>query len=116
MAKPSKIAQYLAAGDVLREAVNAYRATRDEALLQSAAGAADCNKRTKRKSYPLPPLDRPSEIPGFPLNAAGHDMPNYGSISWAPAPSTRAAMAERRGKNAPLKPTGPSGLRKKGRQ
>jgi hypothetical protein len=78
--------------------------------------------KPKRKSYPLPPLDRPTEIPGFPLRApaAGQDadgivgpakdIPAYGSIGQA----IRAAEAERRGKRAPLTPIGPSELRKRG--
>jgi hypothetical protein len=132
------MAQYLANGDRLRDAVNAYRATKEAARaearsdashacpseappLQSPTGVGDCNKPTKpkRKSYRLPPLDRPSEIPGFPLHdPAGPDgeakeIPTYPATHWAPAPSTRATQAERRGKHAPLKTTGPSSLRKK---
>jgi hypothetical protein len=117
--QPLKIAQHLADGKRLVEAVEALRAARDaasaeEPVTERSQLKPDCNKRTKRKSYPLPPLDRPSVIPGFPLrDPAGQDMPNYGSIEWAPSPSTRATQAERRGKRAPMKPVGSSELRKK---
>jgi hypothetical protein len=129
--QPLKIALYLAEASRLSEAVNTYRAAKAEVsaegatLLQSAQPCADCNQApvpTKRKSYPLPPLDRPSEIPGFPLrDPAGQDgeaiispakdIPDYGSIGKA----IRATQADRRGKRAPLTPIGPSELRKKGR-
>jgi hypothetical protein len=134
MAKPRKMDLYIADGKRLKEAVEALRAARDKALLQSAQGCVDCNQasaeepvtqkstpvencnkpvptKPKRKSYPLAPLDRPSEIPGFPLRDPGQEIPGYGNISWAPSPSTRATMAERRGKRAAMTPTGPSGLR-----
>jgi hypothetical protein len=115
-AKPTKKMEIrLASGNVLRDAVNAYRATRDAAPLPDE----NCDKPapTKRKSYPLPPQDQPTPIDGFPF--AGQDgepkeIPNYGVISWAPKPSTRAAQAGRLGKRAPMRPSGPSELRKKG--
>jgi hypothetical protein len=78
-------------------------ASAEAPVTKRTTGGQYCNEApvpTKRKSYRLPPLDRPSVIPGFPLrDPAGHDMPNYGSI-------------ERRGKRATMKPTGPSSLRK----
>jgi hypothetical protein len=116
--QPLKLAVYLAEGDHLREAVNTYRAERGEgsaeaSVTKPALKGGECNKPTKSKSYRLPPLDRPSEIPGFPLrDPAGKDIPDYGNMGRVQA--SRAAQAERRGKKAPLKPTGPSGLRKAG--
>jgi hypothetical protein len=106
--QPLKIAQYIEKGRLLMDAVDAYRAARDAAtigpaegeasaeglLLQSATGAADCNKPTKRKSYPLPPLTTPTEIPGFPLrDPAGQD----GEAIIGPAKVILGAVTETNG-------------------
>jgi hypothetical protein len=112
--QPLKIAQYIAEGRRLVEAVEALRAARDEALLQSDAPASEAPGPTKRKSYKLPPLSTPTEIPGYPLNPSlPAEVPEYGSISRVKA--IRATQAARRGKKAPMTPSGPSELRKKGR-
>ena len=117
VAKPSKIALYLAGGDRLRDAVNAYRAARgaasaEEPVTQSPAPAVVCNKR---KSYPLPPLPGPTEIPGFPLNLSPPaEAPDYGNLARVQA--IRAAQAARRGKRAAMTPRGPSRLVKRGSQ
>ena len=110
--KPRKIDQYLADGNRLRDAVAAYRAQRDEA----GAEVPVTPTPTKRKSWPLPPLERPTEIPGFPTNPSPPrlDLPDYGSIGRLKA--IRAAQADRRGKRAPLTPSGPSRLVKRGSQ
>ena len=111
--QPLKMAQYLEEGKKLMAAVKAYRATRDEAGAEEPE-VAPVPPKPKRKSYPLPVLDRPSEIPGFPLNPPKEalDIPDYSSIGRVKA--TRAAQAERRGKRAPVTPIGPSELRKRG--
>ena len=115
--QPLKIAQYLAEGRQLAALVNDYRAARDKAsaegatLLQTGTPVQDCNKPTKRKSYRLPPLDRPTELEGYPLNPSPpKEAPNYESLARVKA--IRATQAARRGKRAPLTPSGPSGLRK----
>jgi len=98
---------YLAEGDRLRDAVNAYRAARSDVTPVSPSQPTPAP--TKRKSYPLPPLDRPTELPGFPLrDTAGPDIPDYGSIGRLKA--IRAAQAARLGKRAPMAPIGPSRL------
>jgi hypothetical protein len=128
--QPLKIAQYLEEGKKLMDAVNAYIAAKAEASVEARvtqeAGlpATPVPTKPKRKSYPLPPLDRPTEIPGFPLrDPAGQDgeaiigptkdIPDYGNIGRVKA--IRATQAARRGKKAPLTPISPSELRKKGR-
>jgi hypothetical protein len=117
-AKPSKIAQYLAEGDRLRDAVDAYRAARSDVTPVSPSEPTPAP--TKRRSYPLPPAQYPSELPDYPLNwgAARQDgeaiigpakeIPDYGSLGRLKA--VRAAQAERRGKKSPLTPSGPSRL------
>jgi hypothetical protein len=95
------MAQYLAEGDVLRDAVNAHRAAR---------GASA--ESPPPKSQRLPPAQYPTEIPGFPLNPTPPaEIPNYASMARLKA--TRAAVAERRGKRATLKPIGEPTLRKR---
>jgi hypothetical protein len=103
--KPRKMELYLAEGARLAEVVNAYRASKGEASAEEPIP-------TKRKSYPLPPLAGPTEIPGYPLNPTpAQEMPDYGTIGRVKA--TRAAQAARRGKKAPLTPSGSSELRKR---
>jgi hypothetical protein len=112
--KSRKMDQYLAEGERLVALVNDYRAVKGAASaegapsLQSGSPDPDCNKR---KSYKLPPLAGPTEIPGYPLNPTpAQEMPDYGTIGRVKA--TRAAQAARRGKKAPLTPSGPPVLRK----
>lgn len=109
-AKPSKMAQYLVEGARLRDAVNAYRAAKAETSLSGASIDADGNKP---KSYREPPAQYPTELPDWPLNwdAAKQEIPECGSMARVQA--TRATQAERRGKRAPLTPSGPSRLVKR---
>jgi hypothetical protein len=99
--KPRKMDQYLAEGRRLVELVNAHRAARDEA-------SADL-----RKSYRLPPLAGPTEIPGYPLNnpSPAQEVPDYVTIRRVKA--MRATQAARRGKRAPVAPSGSPALRKR---
>jgi hypothetical protein len=115
--QPLKMAQYLAEGKRLAALVNDYRAAKGEAPdTQHEGSFVKCNEAptpTKRKSYPLPRLDQPTEIPGYPLNPSpAQDIPDYGNIGRVKA--IRATQAARRGKKAPVTPIGPSELRKRG--
>ena len=105
-------------GRRLTELVNAYRTARDEALLQSgltqsASPDADCNNapvppKPKRKSYPLPPLPGPTEIPGYPLNPSPPaEAPDYGNMG-------RVAAIKRRQRDRKMDPIGPPELIKRG--
>jgi hypothetical protein len=60
MSKPSKVAKYLAEAERLTALIDAYRAK---------AGLERSPAPTKLKQ--LPALDRPTEIPGFPLGRTG---------------------------------------------
>jgi hypothetical protein len=116
MARPRKMEQYIAEGRRLVALVDAHRAAKAaEASLQSGSPEPDqAPVPTKRKkSYPLPPLETPTPIPGFPFRdpAEQAEAPDYGTIGRMQA--IRAAQAERRGKKAPMKPIGPSELRKR---
>jgi hypothetical protein len=72
MSKPLKTAQYAAGAAQFRDAVNAYREER---------GSAPNPVPTKPKR-PRVPLERPTEIKGFPLNdSLPQDIPDYGSIA-----------------------------------
>jgi hypothetical protein len=122
MAKPRKMELYLAEAERFMETVKAYRAAKEEAsaevpVTQRTYVSPNCNNApapTKRKSYQLPPLDRPTEIEGYPLNPRPPaEAPDYSSIGRVKA--IRATQAARRGRRAPLTPSGPSELRKKGR-
>ena len=105
--------QYLANGERLAEVVNAYRATKGAAsaetpFTQHERSFVECNKP---KSYKLPPLAGPTEIPGYPLNPSpAQDVPDYGTIGRVKA--MRATQAARRCKRAPLTPSGSPALRK----
>jgi hypothetical protein len=105
---------YLAEGEArLADVVKAYRAAKGEMSAPQGEDFHDAPAPTKRRSYPLPPLDRPTEIEGYPLNPSPpKELPDYGNIARLKA--TRAAQAERRGKKSPLTPIGPSELRKRG--
>jgi hypothetical protein len=59
--------------DQLREAVNAYRAER---------GLEPAPAPTKPKRPRLSPAERPTEIPGYPLNdSPPAEIPDYGTMS-----------------------------------
>ena len=109
----AKMEQYLAEGGRLAAAVAAHRAARDEASAeetgtQSVGPPTDYNK-PKRRSYPLPPLDRPSELEGYPLNSPGQAVPDYGSMA-----RVQAIKHRKLGARAPMKPIGEPQLRKRG--
>jgi hypothetical protein len=108
---------YLAEAERFVEVVKAYRAAKEAASAETPL-IDKCNETpapTKRRSYNLPPLKTPSEIPGYPLNPSPPaEAPDYGNLARVKA--TRAAQAERRGKRAPLTPGGPSRLVKRGSQ
>jgi hypothetical protein len=110
------MAQYLAEGRQLVDVVAAYRAARSNVTPVSPSDTVDGEPTpvpTKRKSYSLPPLSTPTEIPGYPLNLSpGQEIPDYGNIGRVKA--IRATQAARRGKKAPMTPSGPSELRKRG--
>jgi hypothetical protein len=114
--KPRKMELYLAEGARLAEVVNAYRAAKGEASAEDAAVtqrtyvSPDCDKP---RPYKQPPLDRPTEIPGYPLNnpSPGQEIPDYVTIGRVKA--MRATQAARRGKKAPVTPSGSSELRKR---
>jgi hypothetical protein len=99
MTKPSKTAQYLAEADRLREVVDVYRAQKP---------ATPPPQSTKPERRRLPPSDRPTEIPGWPLNSSrpGQDIPSYGSRSEA----IEAARKLRRFGTVFLDPVGPPEL------
>jgi hypothetical protein len=114
--KPRKMELYLAEGARLAEVVNAYRAAKGEASAEDAAVtqrtyvSPDCDKP---RPYKQPPLDRPTEIPGYPLNnpSPGQEIPDYVTIGRVKA--MRATQAARRGKRAPVAPSGSPALRKR---
>jgi hypothetical protein len=116
MAKPRKMDQYIAEGRRLVEVVAAYREARDAASPVSQPDPVDGELSpapAKKKSYRLPPLDRPTELPDWPLNPPQDiDLPDYGNLARVKA--IRATQAARRGKKAPMTPIGPSELRKRG--
>ena len=98
--RPLKIAAYLVEADRLREAVDAYRA-------RKLATEPPKAPKVRRGA----PLDRPTEIPGFPLGPSrpGQDTPDYAGMA------RLQAMRERRRKNrtAILNPIGPPQLIKR---
>jgi hypothetical protein len=101
--RPLKIVGYLAEADQLREAVDAYRA------LKPATGPPRPAKASKvRRGVSL---DRPTEIPGFPLGPSrpGQDIPDDGNMMRV------KAMRQQRGKNGTgiLNPIGPPQLIKR---
>ena len=73
MSKPSKMAEYLAEAERLRETVDAYRRAR-------GSGAADVAPKPERRR--LPPLPRPAEIESYPLNSTPPtQIPGYGTMA-----------------------------------
>lgn len=64
-----KIAKYLSEAERLRETVDAYRRVR-------GSGSADVVSKPERRR--LPPLPRPTEIEGYPLNSTPPtEIPDY---------------------------------------
>jgi len=102
--RKTRTASYLEEAARFGVIVNEYRAAKAEADGETTP--------TKKRSWPLPLQDRPTQIEGFPLNAnpPRPDVPDYGSM--ASLKASRARQAERLGRHAPIKPTGPSELRK----
>jgi hypothetical protein len=98
-----KILGYLAEAGQLREAVDAYRALK---LATEPPQPVKATKVPRRM-----PLDRPTEIPGFPLGPSrpGQDIPDDGNMMRV------KAMRQQRGKNGTgiLNPIGPPQLIKR---
>jgi hypothetical protein len=103
MSKPSKVAKYLAEAERLTALIDTYRAAK--------AGLERSPAPTKLKQ--LPALDRPTEIPGFPLgpNRPGPEIPSYGSRGVGTYVSHR--IKRRASGMAILDPIGPGELRKR---
>jgi hypothetical protein len=98
------IPQYLANGEPLAAAVNAYRAER--------GGDEPAPTPTKPSDrYRLPPLTTPTEIKGWSLGPSGQDIPEFSSRETAIGASRRM----RRGADgsAILDTIGPPALRKR---
>jgi hypothetical protein len=96
-----KMAEYLAEAERLRETVDAYRRPR-------GSGADHVASRPERRR--LPPLPRPTEIDGYPLNSTpSTEIPAFHSRA-----AVEHAITRRRafGKVAPLDPIGRAELRK----
>jgi hypothetical protein len=104
MSKPSKMARYLAEAERLRETVDAYRRAR-------GSGAADVASKPERRR--LPPLPRPTEIAGYPLNSTPRtEIPDHGTMAQLTAIKWRQRKL---GAQAPIKPVGRPELRKRSR-
>jgi hypothetical protein len=101
--RPLKMAGYLAEADRLRETVDAYRARKPGTAPPQPAKAPKVPRGA--------PLDRPTEIPGFPLGPSrpGQDIPDDGNMMRV------KAMRQQRGKNGTgiLNPIGPPQLIKR---
>jgi hypothetical protein len=112
--QPLKIAQYIAEGRRLMALVNDYRAAKGDVTPVSPSDTVDGEPTpTKKKSYPLPALDRPTELPDWPLNPSPPaEAPDCGSMARVQAVKHRQRKV---GAVAPMTPIGPSELRKKGR-
>jgi hypothetical protein len=89
------------------------RAARDAASAETSVTEhlhvePQCNKR---KSYRLPPLPTPTEIPGYPLNPSpAQEVPDYETMG-----RVKAIKARQRGGGTPrLDPSGPPELLKRG--
>jgi hypothetical protein len=104
MRKPSKLAGYLAEAERLRETVDAYRRSR-------GSGADDVASKPERRM--LPPLPRPTEIEGYPLNTTPRtEIPDYGTMALVMEIKWRHRKS---GTRAPMKPAGRPELRKRSR-
>jgi hypothetical protein len=94
MSRPSKAAERLARTEALRDAVNAYRAQKPGTEPPQAT-------KPKRRGVPL---DRPSEIPGYPVNdSPPAEAPDYGTMSRVQAITHRQRKI---GARLPIKPIG----------
>ena len=104
MSKLSKMAEYLAEAERLRETVDAYRRAR-------GSGADDVASKPERRR--LPPLPRPTEIEGYPLNSTPPtEIPDYGTMARVTVIKWRQRKL---GARAPIKPVGRPELRKRSR-
>jgi hypothetical protein len=71
--RPLRMAEYLAEAERLRETVDAYRRARGD-------GADDAAPKPERRR--LPPLPRPTETEGYPLNSTPPtEIPDYGTMA-----------------------------------
>jgi hypothetical protein len=80
--RPLKMAEYLAEAERLRETVDAYRRAR-------GSGADDVASKPEHRR--LPPLPRPTEIEGYPLNST---PPAEIRCSTPPHPSNRRSHGD----------------------
>jgi hypothetical protein len=103
MSKPSKVADYLAEAERLAALIDAYRAAKP-GLKRSPAPT---------KSKQLPALDRPTEIPGFPLGPSRPrpEIPAYGCRGVGI--DFRRRIKRRASGTAIFDPIGPAELRKR---
>jgi hypothetical protein len=102
--RPLKMAGYLAEAERLRETVDAFRRAR-------GSGAADVASKPERRM--LPPLPRPTEIEGYPLNSAPPmKIPDHGTMARVTAIRWRQRKS---GARAPIKPVDRPELRKRSR-
>src|ERR1700730_15682864 len=99
MVKPRRTEIYLAEAERFAEVVNDYRAagagaSAETSVTEQLEVEPQCNKR---KSYRLPPLPIPTEIPGYPLNPTPPaEAPDY--VNLARVKAIRATQAARLGK------------------
>jgi hypothetical protein len=103
MSKPSKVVEYLAEAERLAALIDAYRVAKP-GLKRSPAPI---------KLKQLPALDRPTEIPRFPLgpNRPGSEVPSYGSRGVGIYIGRR--IKRRASGTANFDPIGPAELRKR---
>ena len=104
MSKPSKVAEYLAEAERLRETVDACRRAR-------GSGADDvASKPERRRPMALP---RPTEIEGYPLNTTPRtEIPDYRTMALVMEIKWRHRKS---GTRAPMKPAGRPELQKRSR-
>jgi hypothetical protein len=104
MSKPSKVAEYLAEAERLRETVDAFRRAR-------GSGADDVAFKPEHRR--LPPSPQPTEIEGYPLNSTPPtEIPDHGTMARVTAIKWRQRKS---GAQAPMKPVGRPELRKRSR-
>jgi hypothetical protein len=111
--KPLKTAQYAAEAAQFRDTVNSYR---DAKLQTTPPPQSLTTKRRRQLHHPAPAaraLDRPTEIPGYPLNdSPPAEAPDYRTMQTAHIVA-RARKAQ--GRNL-IETLGPSELRKVSRE